>query len=100
MIRSANVHVGPIVAYDFADPVRSLLTSTGSQGISLSRYYDDSDLWRQWRPDVVDPALARGGAVGVTNPWNRFRRVLIQRVVALASSSRPQHLPPHQQARV
>lgn len=56
--------------YDFADPDSSVfIISTGQSGHFLSRYYDDlSSLWRrgEYIPMSLDPALARGGAVGIT----------------------------------
>ena len=56
--------------YDFADPDSSVfIISTGQSGHFLSRYYDDlGDLWRrgEYIPMSLDPALARGGAVGIT----------------------------------
>jgi penicillin amidase len=66
-----NVHAATYRGvYDFADPDSSVfITSTGQSGHFLSRYYDDlGDLWRrgEYIPMSLDPALARGGAVGVT----------------------------------
>ena len=66
-----NVHAAPYRGvYDFADPDSSVfITSTGQSGHFLSRYYDDlGELWRrgEYIPMSLDPALARGGAVGVT----------------------------------
>ena len=66
-----NVHAAAYRGvYDFADPDSSVfITSTGQSGHFLSRHYDDlSDLWRrgEYIPMSLDPALARGGAVGVT----------------------------------
>jgi len=66
-----NVHAAAYRGvYDFADPDSSVfITSTGQSGHFLSRYYDDlGDLWRrgEYIPMSLDPALARGGAVGVT----------------------------------
>ncbi|SLN13039.1 penicillin acylase family protein [Roseisalinus antarcticus] len=56
--------------YDFADPDSSVfITSTGQSGHFLSRYYDDlGELWRrgEYIPMSLDPALARGGSVGIT----------------------------------
>ncbi len=56
--------------YDFADPESSVfITSTGQSGHPLSRHYDDlGELWRrgEYIPMALDPALARAGAVGVT----------------------------------
>lgn len=65
-----NVHAATYRGvYDFADPDSSVfVTSTGQSGHFLSRYYDDlGDLWRrgEYIPMSLDPALARGGAVGV-----------------------------------
>ena len=67
-----NVHAAAYRGvYDFADPDSSVfITSTGQSGHFLSRYYDDmGDLWRrgEYIPMSLDPALARGGAVGITN---------------------------------
>jgi penicillin amidase len=66
-----NVHAATYRGvYDFADPDSSVfITSTGQSGHFLSRYYDDlGELWRrgEYIPMSLDPALARGGAVGVT----------------------------------
>jgi penicillin amidase len=66
-----NVHAATYRGvYDFADPDSSVfITSTGQSGHFLSRYYDNlGDLWRrgEYIPMSLDPALARGGAVGVT----------------------------------
>jgi len=66
-----NVHAAAYRGvYDFADPDSSVfITSTGQSGHFLSRYYDNlGDLWRrgEYIPMSLDPALARGGAVGVT----------------------------------
>ena len=66
-----NVHAAAYRGvYDFADPDNSVfITSTGQSGHFLSRHYDDlSDLWRrgEYIPMSLDPALARGGAVGIT----------------------------------
>ena len=66
-----NVHAAAYRGvYDFADPDSSVfITSTGQSGHFLSRYYDDlGDLWRrgEYIPMSLDPALARGGAVGIT----------------------------------
>lgn len=66
-----NVHAGGFRGvYDFADPDSSVfIISTGESGHPLSRHYDDlSELWRrgEYIPMSLDPALARGGAVGVT----------------------------------
>jgi penicillin amidase len=66
-----NVHAAVYRGvYDFADPDSSVfITSTGQSGHPLSRYYDDlGELWRrgEYIPMSLDPALARGGAVGIT----------------------------------
>jgi len=66
-----NVHgAGYRGVYDFADPDSSLFViSTGQSGHPLSRHYDDlGELWRrgEYIPMALDPALARGAAVGVT----------------------------------
>lgn len=66
-----NVHAAAYRGvYDFADPDSSVfITSTGQSGHFLSRYYDDyASLWRrgEYIPMSLDPALARGGAVGIT----------------------------------
>ncbi|WP_281982093.1 penicillin acylase family protein [Thalassorhabdomicrobium marinisediminis] len=66
-----NVHAAAYRGvYDFADPDSSVfIISTGQSGHPLSRHYDDlGDLWRrgEYIPMSLDPALARGGAVGVT----------------------------------
>lgn len=66
-----NVHAAAYRGvYDFADPDSSVfITSTGQSGHFLSRYYDDlGELWRrgEYIPMSLDPALARGGAVGIT----------------------------------
>jgi len=66
-----NVHAAAYRGvYDFADPDSSVfITSTGQSGHFLSRYYDDlGALWRrgEYIPMSLDPALARGGAVGIT----------------------------------
>lgn len=65
-----NVHAATYRGvYDFADPDSSVfITSTGQSGHFLSRYYDDlGALWRrgEYIPMSLDPALARGGAVGI-----------------------------------
>jgi len=56
--------------FDFADPESSVyIAATGQSGHVLSRHYDDlSLLWRrsEYIPMTLDPALARGGAVGIT----------------------------------
>lgn len=67
-----NVHAASYRGvYDFADPDSSVfITSTGQSGHFLSRHYDDyAGLWRrgEYIPMSLDPALARGGAVGITN---------------------------------
>ncbi|QQA44672.1 penicillin acylase family protein [Pelagovum pacificum] len=67
----SNVHAAVYRGiYDFADPDSSVfVTSTGQSGHPLSRYYDDlGELWRrgEYIPMSLDPALARGGAVGIT----------------------------------
>ena len=74
----ANVHASVYRGvYDFADPESSVfILSTGQSGHPLSRHYDDlGDLWRrgEYIPMTLDPDLARGGAVGVTQllPSNR-----------------------------
>ena len=66
-----NVHAaGYRGVYDFADPDSSVfIISTGQSGHLLSRYYDNlGGLWRrgEYIPMSLDPALARGGAVGIT----------------------------------
>ncbi len=67
----ANVH-GAVYRgiYDFADPEGSVfILSTGQSGHPLSRHYDDlGELWRrgEYIPMTLDPDLARGGAVGIT----------------------------------
>ncbi len=66
-----NVHAGAYRGvYDFADPDSSVfILSTGQSGHPLSRFYDDmSELWRrgEYIPMSLDPELARGGAVGIT----------------------------------
>jgi penicillin amidase len=65
-----NVHgAGYRGVYDFADPDSSVfIISTGESGHPLSRHYDDlGELWRrsEYIPMSLDPALARGAAVGV-----------------------------------
>ncbi len=67
----ANVHASVYRGvYDFADPESSVfILSTGQSGHPLSRHYDDlGDLWRrgEYIPMTLDPDLARGGAVGIT----------------------------------
>ena len=66
-----NVHAATYRGvYDFADPDASIfVTSTGQSGHPLSRHYDDlGQLWRrgEYVPMILDPALARAGAEGVT----------------------------------
>ena len=66
-----NVHgAGYRGVYDFADPDSSVFViSTGQSGHPLSRHYDDlGELWRrgEYIPMTLDPALARAGAVGIT----------------------------------
>ncbi|MGR3540929.1 MAG: penicillin acylase family protein [Hasllibacter sp.] len=66
-----NVHAATYRGvYDFADPDASIfVTSTGQSGHPLSRHYEDlGQLWRrgEYVPMVLDPALARAGAEGVT----------------------------------
>ncbi len=66
-----NVHAaGYRGVYDFADPDSSVfIISTGQSGHPLSRYYDDmGELWRrgEYIPMSLDPSLARGAAVGIT----------------------------------
>ncbi len=55
---------------DFSDLESSLyIISTGQSGHPLSRHYDDlAQLWRrgEYIPMVLDPQLARAGAVGIT----------------------------------
>ncbi|MGI9389945.1 MAG: penicillin acylase family protein [Boseongicola sp.] len=72
-----NVHgAGYRGVYDLADPDSSVFViSTGQSGHPLSAHYDDlGELWRrgEYIPMTLDPALARAGAVGVTqlNPEN------------------------------
>lgn len=65
-----NVHgAGYRGVYDFADPDSSVfIVSTGESGHPLSRHYDDlGELWRrsEYIPMSLDPALARGAAVGI-----------------------------------
>ncbi len=67
----ANIHASVYRGvYDFADPESSVfILSTGQSGHPLSRHYDDlGDLWRrgEYIPMTLDPDLARGGAVGIT----------------------------------
>jgi len=66
-----NVHASVFRAVvDFADPESSVfVTSTGQSGHVLSRHYDDlALLWRrgEYISMALDPAIARGGAEGVT----------------------------------
>lgn len=66
-----NVHAAGFRAVvDFSDPDSSVyIISTGQSGHPLSSYYDDlAQLWRRgdYIPMSLDPALARGGAVGIT----------------------------------
>lgn len=68
----ANVHAAGFRAvYDFSDLNSSVFViSTGQSGHFLSRHYDDlAQLWRrgEYIPMSLDPALARGGAVGITH---------------------------------
>jgi len=67
-----NVHgAGYRGVYDFSDPDSSVFViSTGQSGHFLSRFYDDlAQLWRRgdYIPMSLDPALARGAAVGVSH---------------------------------
>jgi penicillin amidase len=66
-----NVHAAAYRGvYDFADPDSSVFViSTGQSGHPLSRHDDDlGGLWRrgEYIPMSLDPALARGGATGIT----------------------------------
>lgn len=66
-----NVHAAAYRGvYDFADPDSSVfIISTGQSGHPLSHHYDDlGELWRrgEYVPMSLDPTLARGNAVGVT----------------------------------
>ncbi|MEM8789172.1 MAG: penicillin acylase family protein [Pseudomonadota bacterium] len=66
-----NIHASVFRAViDFADPEASVyITSTGQSGHVLSRHYDDlSVLWRrgEYVSMSMDPAIARGAAVGIT----------------------------------
>ncbi len=66
-----NVHAsGFRGVFDFSDPDSSvMIIATGESGHLLSRNYDDlSVLWRQGQyiPMSLDPARARGGAIGIT----------------------------------
>lgn len=67
----ANIHAAGFRAVvDFADLDSSVyIIATGQSGHFLSRHYDDmSGLWRRGEYILMslDPELARGGAVGVT----------------------------------
>jgi penicillin amidase len=67
----ANTHASAYRAVvDFSDPDSSVfIGSTGQSGHPLSRHYDDmSILWRrgEYITMALDPAVARGGAVGLT----------------------------------
>lgn len=67
----ANVHAaGFRSVIDFADPDSSVyIISTGQSGHFLSRHYDDlAQLWRRGEYIIMslDPDLARGGAVGIS----------------------------------
>jgi penicillin G amidase len=66
-----NVHAGGLRAvYDFSDPDSSVfIIATGQSGHVLSRHYDNlAPLWRrsEYIPMVLDPDLARAGAIGTT----------------------------------
>jgi penicillin amidase len=66
-----NVHAASYRGvYDFADPDSSVFViSTGQSGHPLSHHYDDlGELWRrgEYIPMSLDPTLARGNAVGIT----------------------------------
>lgn len=66
-----NVHAGGLRAvYDFSDPDSSVfIIATGQSGHVLSRHYDNlASLWRrsEFIPMVLDPELARAGAIGTT----------------------------------
>jgi penicillin amidase len=56
---------------DFSDPDSSVfIISTGQSGHFLSRHYDDlAQLWRRGEYILMslDPNLARGGAIGISN---------------------------------
>ncbi len=74
----ANIHASAFRAVvDFADPESSVfIASTGQSGHPLSRHYDDmSILWRrgEYITMALDPAVARGGAMGVTRIRPRDR---------------------------
>ena len=67
-----NIHAATYRGvYDFADPDSSIfIISTGQSGHFLSRHYDDlGNLWRrgEYVPMSLDPNLARGASLGVTN---------------------------------
>ena len=66
-----NVHgSGFRAVYDFSDLDSSvMIASTGQSGHLLSPHYDDlATLWRrsEYIPMSLDPEVARGGAVGIT----------------------------------
>ena len=66
-----NVHASGLrTVIDFNDPESSvMIIATGQSGHFLSRHYDDlAVLWRraEYIPMSLDPALARGGAVGTS----------------------------------
>jgi len=66
-----NVHAsGFRGVFDFADPESSvMMIANGQSGHFLSRHYDDlSPLWQrgEYIPMSLDPARARGGALGIT----------------------------------
>ena len=68
----SNIHAATYRGvYDFADPDSSIFViSTGQSGHFLSRHYDDlGNLWRrgEYVPMSLDPNLARGASLGVTN---------------------------------
>ena len=68
----SNIHAATYRGvYDFADPDSSVFViSTGQSGHFLSRHYDDlGNLWRrgEYVPMSLDPNLARGASLGVTN---------------------------------
>lgn len=68
----ANVHgAGFRSVIDFSDPDSSVfIISTGQSGHFLSRHYDDlAQLWRRGEYILMslDPNLARGGAIGISN---------------------------------
>ena len=68
----SNIHAATYRGvYDFADPDSSIfIISTGQSGHFLSRHYDDlGNLWRrgEYVPMSLDPNLARGASLGVTN---------------------------------